>query len=106
LDTTDRETKAFVTAIAARELEEYKLEVKEYKKLLAALLHSTPTTTTASSTSSSSSNNNNNVQDETCSSSSSGDAAAAATNNDVRVLTKSSHEVTRVVSEPDEYECI
>ena len=104
LDTTDRETKAFVTAIAARELEEYKLEVKEYKKLLAALLHSTPTTTTASSTSLS--KNNNNVQDETCSSSSSGDAAAAATNNDVRVLTKSSHKVTRVVSEPDEYECI
>ena len=93
LDATDCETKAFVTSIATRELEEYKLEVKEYKKLLA----------------STSSSSNNNVHDETCSSS--GDdaaaaAAAAAANNDVRLLTKSSHKVTRVVSVPDEYECI
>lgn len=34
LDTSDPETKRFVTRIATRELEEYKLEVKEYKELL------------------------------------------------------------------------
>ena len=106
LDVTDRETKAFVTRIAARELEGYKSEMKEYKRLLAAeeALHTTTTTVaTAGSSTSSSSSNDDNVHDETCSSR--GDAAAAA-NNDVRLLTKSSHEVTRVVSEHDEYECI
>ena len=111
LDVTDRETKAYVTSIAARELEGYKSEMKEYNRLLeAAALHTTTTTTVATagsstSSSSSSSSNNNNVRDETCSSR--GDAAAAAAaNNDVRLLTKSSHEVTRVVSEHDEYECV
>ena len=91
LDVTDRETKAYVTSIAARELEGYKSEMKEYNRLLeAAALHTTTTTTvaTAGSSTSSSSSNNNNVHDETCSSR--GDAAAAAANNDVRLLTKSS----------------
>lgn len=33
LDTTDPETKRYVTRIAVRELDEYKLEMKEYKEL-------------------------------------------------------------------------
>jgi hypothetical protein len=80
LDTTDSETKTFVTAIAARELEEYKLEVKEYKKLLA--LHS-PTTNSSTSTL-------NDLDDDTCG----GDADT----NNVRLL---SNKVTRVVSETE-----
>jgi hypothetical protein len=80
LDTTDSETKTFVTAIAARELEEYKLEVKEYKKLLA--LHS-PTTNSSTSTL-------NDLDDDTC--------GGNADTNNVRLL---SNKVTRVVSETE-----
>lgn len=36
LDTSDPETKRFVSQIAARELDEYKLEMKQYKELLAS----------------------------------------------------------------------
>lgn len=82
LDTTDSKTKAFVTTIAARELEEYKLEVKEYKKLLLTL--HTPTSTSP-----------NLDDDTTCG------AYDAAADNYVRLLTTSSDKVTRVVSEPE-----
>lgn len=37
LETSDPETKRYVSQIAARELEEYKLEMKEYKELLASV---------------------------------------------------------------------
>ena len=103
LDTRDSETKAYVTSIAARELEEYKLEVKEYKKLIMAL-HTTTTNTTPAS---------NYVLDDKCG----GDTA-----NDVRLLLavsstdvtssstvavsvqqkqKQPRKVTRLVSEPE-----